>query len=83
MNESAEHPLIIGTSQCRKFLFGGEVVCFYVINALHPLWVTTPFAQYPMMPDEVLNVVMPEQCGTYNFGFSCGEDNVDFTFVVG
>ena len=83
MNESAEHPLIIGTSQCRRFLFGGEVVCFYVINAIHPLWVTTPFAQYPLMPDEVMNVVMPDKCGTYSFDFSCGEENVDFTFVVG
>ena len=82
MNDSPEHPLIIGTQHCRRFLFGGETVCFYVINALRPLWVKTPFAQYPLLPDEELSIVMPDQCGTYSINFVCGEENVDFTFVV-
>ncbi len=82
MNESADHQLVIGTQHCRRFLFGGETVCFYIIHALRPLWVQTPFAQYPMLQDEELSLVMPDKCGTYCVNFICGEEKVDFTFVV-
>jgi|GEM_PF-5132682 len=83
MNESTTQPLIIGTDHSRRFLFGGEIVRFHIINAIRPLWVNTPFARYPMLPDEDLKLVMPDECGTYRVNFTCGEDSVDFTFVVG
>jgi len=82
MDESKPYPLIIGTDHCRRFLFGGEAVCFHIIRALRPLWVNTPYARYPLLPDEDLRLVMPNECGTYSVSFTCGDDSVDFTFVV-
>ncbi len=82
MHKSADNNLIIATQHRRSFLFGGEAVRFYIINALHPLWVKTPNALYPLLRDEELTIVMPDKRGTYRINFISGDENVAFTYFV-
>ena len=83
MHESAEHSLIIASPPVRPCLFRGEAVHFYIVQALQPLWVKTPYALYPMLRDEAITVYMPNCNGTYHVDFFCGEEKLGYTFVVG
>lgn len=74
--------LIIGTPNTRRILSGGETVRFYIIQALHPLWVSTPFADYPVLPDEELSITLPDTCCVYPVNFICGEERIQYRFVV-
>ncbi len=82
MRELSEQQLIIATQTARRFLFGGEAVHFYIVKAVSPLWVKTPQASYPMLPDEELTIVMPDKSGSFRIDFTCGTENIGFTYVV-
>lgn len=83
MNEATEHQLMIASPHARRFLFGGETVHFYILQALRPLWVQTPSAIYPLLRDEELSITLPDSCGTYRIGFFCGDEEIHYTFTIG
>jgi len=81
-NMGIAEELIIGTQNSRRFLLGGEAVRFFVVNALRPVWVKTPWAVYPLLPHEEITIVMPKQVGMCHISFTCGKSSVDYAYYV-
>ena len=74
--------MIIGTRTSRRFLTCGESVHFFILRALHPVWMTTPWATYPILPNEEVSIRMPEQNGPFNVYFLSGNERVTFSYYV-
>ena len=74
--------MIIGTRTSRRFLTCGELVHFFVLNALHPVWMKTPWAVYPILPNEEVTIRMPEQIGPLSILFQSGNERVTFSYYV-
>ncbi len=74
--------MIIGTRNRSSFLFSGESVHFFILKALHPVWMKTPWATYPVLPDEEITIRMPNQIGPLKILFQSGNERTTFSYYV-